>query len=138
MTDTDYFEALAVAGEWVRGSAPVPLTIGAVRKAYVATGVYIACDREGRVRYVGSAARPGNPYGVGTRVHEHRLRERANWRRIWLLPLWDDTPWPIVRAIEGRVIRLLAPTDNRVGHRDLTVPSRSGAAAAAPDSSLGS
>ena len=125
MTDTNYFEALAAAGDWARGAAPNPLTMRVVRKAFVATGVYIACDRDGRVRYVGSAARPGRPHGLGDRVHEHRVPQRGSWRWIWVLPLLDDTPAVVVRAIEGRVIRLLSPSDNQVGHRNLVVPPRS-------------
>ena len=75
-----------------------------------------------------------NPHGVGTRIHEYRLIARAACRRIWLLPLWDDTPWPIVCAIERRVIRLLDPTGNRVRHHDMVVPVRSSVAMAAPGS----
>lgn len=72
--------------------------------------IYIACDAGGAVTYVGSSIRP-----VRRRLGEHfRDRERAaTWKTLWVLPLEEDLPAPLVRLCEARVGRMLKPHRTR-------------------------
>ncbi len=98
------FAAAPLAQEFVltRG---IPVTLPDVKNA-----IYIACDTDGAVRYVGSSIR-----SVRRRLTEHLgERERAGaWKSLWVLPLDEALPEPLVRLCEARVGRLLRPTENR-------------------------
>lgn len=74
--------------------------------------VYIIVDAGDHIVYVGSVAR-GRPDAIVARLTEH-LRERGKariWRRVWVIPLREDTPSTVVRAIEGRVALRVGLTD---------------------------
>ncbi len=124
MTEERYYSAVALAGDWARGVSPRPICLASAGRAHVRTGVYIACDCLGVVLYVGSACRPMDPHGVGTRVAEHPVSRRRRWASVWLIPLHDDTPNVVVHAIEGAIIALLAPAENRRQHSFCRVPAR--------------
>ncbi len=98
------FAAAPVAQEFVL-SRGLPDTLPDVSNA-----IYIACDEGGDVAYVGSSIR-----SVRQRVTEHlRNRDRAStWKTLWVLPLDEGLPEPLVRLCEARVGRLLKPTRNR-------------------------
>ena len=72
--------------------------------------IYIACNRDGEVVYVGSSIRTAR-----RRLREHvRDRHRGGtWDSVWVIPLRDDLRESRVRIAEGRVGRLLKPTENK-------------------------
>lgn len=125
MNAARYREAAALAANWIRGLYPRAISIERLPRARVPVGIYIPCGPDGRVRYVGSAVRPGTSNGLACRVNEHSLRRRGTWRYVWVIPLWDDTPREVVRAIEGQIIDFLGlPADNRARHLPRHIPHR--------------
>lgn len=110
MSPEQYRAAAALAGTALLRPRSRPQLVQAMTGTE-AHAVYVACDRTGRVRYVGSTI--GRP--AKARVAEHladpeRTRE---WHQAWVIPLRASTPGPVVRSIEGRVGRFLRPSDTR-------------------------
>lgn len=107
MTAVLYRVARRLAGEHraVAVGHPHHLTAAGMRSLPTSrVAVYVAVDAADRVAYVGSVAR-GRPGAVAARLHEH-LRAPAKartWRRVWVIPLSDETRASIARVIEGRV-----------------------------------
>lgn len=76
------------------------------------SAVYIIADRHGRVCYVGSVAR--RSFGaLRARLREHlRTRPRASrWATVMVIPLRASTAVKGVRRVEGRVGKVLMPTE---------------------------
>lgn len=77
-------------------------------------GVYIACNIQGDVDYVGSVYRLGDPEGAARRLAEH-LRDpkrHRTWRFVWWIPMHASAPLTYVRRTEGLVGAMLRPTRN--------------------------
>ena len=120
LTPSLYSELARLAVPWCAGLYPRPIPIERVREALVSTGIYLACAADGTLRYVGMAVRRADAVGVGGRVREHKVSRRAEWDRVWIVPLRPDTPRSVARSIESLFIRMLRPTDNI----DLSRPHR--------------
>jgi hypothetical protein len=119
-----YHESAKLARGWARATYSQPIPIDRVTRMRVAVGVYFACRSDGKLLYIGSAARPRNTHGVAKRIFEHPLPVRGRWWSVWILPLYDDTPRDIVHAIEGQIIDLLRPPRNRRRHAPRIIPQR--------------
>lgn len=128
MTEVEYRRAALISAGWARGVVPRPFPITRLEELRMDVGVYFACQLDGRLHYVGSVCRPGNPAAFRQRVSEHDAQRSMYWHRFWLLPLHDNTPEWIVRAIEGEIIQLLRPPSNIAQPRVRLVPIRSDAA----------
>lgn len=117
MTSLDYGAALAEACGW-QADDPIPywMTREGLRRLEVRVGIYFACIANGQLDYVGSARRPSSPRGVAIRALSHSAGRRNRWARFWVLPLRVDCPIGVVRAIEGQIIDLLNPPENRRAH----------------------
>jgi hypothetical protein len=111
-----YRDAAELGAGWVRGLVTRPVLLERLPAIRVGVGVYLACGPDGSLCYVGSAVRPHAVHGVADRVFEHPLTRRARWREAWIIPLREDTPREVVHAVEGGIIELFRPPDNRVRH----------------------
>jgi hypothetical protein len=111
-----YHDAAELGAGWVRGLVTRPVLLERLQRIRVGVGVYLACGSDGSLCYVGSAVRPNAVHGLAARVFEHPLTRRARWREAWILPFREDTPRKVVHAVEGQIIELLRPPDNRVRH----------------------
>jgi hypothetical protein len=111
-----YWVACSLAGEWRRGYLPdgVNLLSAAPPFPRVRRGVYIACDRTGRIVYVGKVTR-ADARAVRARVFEHVRDDKKAylWATIHVVPLRDDTPTEVVAHLEGVIGRRLMPATNR-------------------------
>ncbi|GMU09072.1 hypothetical protein [Corallococcus caeni] len=116
MTRDLYLRAAGVGGDWVRGAHLRAIRLELTKRANAGVGIYFCCDAQGQLRYIGSAVRPESAHGVGARLHEHPLSRRANWTSAWILPLKNETPRDVVHIIEGRLITIFDPPDNRRRH----------------------
>jgi hypothetical protein len=119
-----YHRLLRLASGWADRGIAEPMPRWKVEEMNVSTGLYIACDIQGEVLYVGSAKRTSKKDGVHRRIKEHSLDRRLTWEWFWILPLKEETPLNVVRAIEGQVIDLLEPPMNRRRLMVRFVPSR--------------
>jgi hypothetical protein len=109
-----YAGLTSYAGGWLSEHVPRPFPVDQLDHLDVASGVYVVEDALDRVRYVGSVCRPGNSRGIACRLREH-LRDpgkRLTWHHVWVVPLREDTPRRIVRAVEGAVGAELTPVGN--------------------------
>jgi hypothetical protein len=88
----------------------------------VRTAVYVICNDERTVRYVGSVDRTKPALAARLRAHLAETSEaRQQWTRVGLIRLPDGLTEPAVRRCEGRVGRALDPSDNK---RLPSVPGR--------------
>ena len=124
MNSTSYHRAAQLSGDWARGLYPHPIPMYSINSLHVCVGIYFACRADGILLYVGSAVRPKSRYGIADRIHEHQMHRRGCWRLIWVLPLHDDTPAPTVHLIEGQIIDLFNPPQNRRRHIPAVMPRR--------------
>src|SRR4051794_20337032 len=110
MRPEQYRAAAALAGPALLRARPHPQLVhqltGGERNA-----VYVACDRTGRVRYVGSTI--GRPAWARVCEHLTDVHKTREWHEVWVIPLRSETPEQSVRSIEGRVGRYLRPTDTQ-------------------------
>jgi hypothetical protein len=114
---------LGVVMGWSRPVlAPMSEVTARRRWTDVRSGVYIVCEPDGTVRYVGSIRRRTPALGERLLAHlkEKPLR-RATWARVALIRTPDVLAAEAVRRTEGRVGRALDPQDNE---RLPAVPSR--------------
>jgi hypothetical protein len=102
------------AGRWAASVQPTPCAIERHAQLRGGSAVYIACDDEDRVLYVGSVHRPGDAAGLAGRIAEHlrNAEKRLRWRRLWVLSLRADVPLAVVRDLEAIVGTELAPPWN--------------------------
>lgn len=119
-----YRVALQIAGDWARGACSSSIRALDIPRIRASVGIYFGCRSDGRLLYIGSAVRPLNPHGVAHRILEHPLKVRERWWYVWVLPLYDDTPPTIVRAIEGQIIDCLSPPLNIRRHHAQSIPPR--------------
>lgn len=113
--EADQENALGVVIGWSRPIL-MPIAKVAAGKEWtdVRTAVYIVCDDERIVRYVGSVDRTKPALSARLRVHLAEASEaREQWTQVGLIRLPDDLPEPAVRRCEGRVGRALNPVDNK-------------------------
>lgn len=124
MTPEDYDEAVALARGWQKGAGyPRPISRSLMARLNVRVGVYFACLTNGELDYIGSAVRPDTSHGLMERIRGHPRSRRARWGRFWVLPLRNDTPESIVRAIEGQLIDMFSPPENRRRHSSILIPT---------------
>jgi hypothetical protein len=112
MTARAYGAAWCCAGRFA--CPPIPRCFSLTRGIPAAlpacaNAVYVATDLGGDVRYVGSTTRTSP---VRLAAHARDVRRATEWSHLWIVPLVDDLPRRVVLDIEGRVGRLLKPTDN--------------------------
>lgn len=88
--------------EWLRTARRTPRA-----------AVYVAWDRVGRCRYVGSVHRPSNPAAVASRMREHMIDpdRRGRWVVVTVFPIARDLGVEVVRACEAVTARFLHPLD---------------------------
>ncbi len=110
MTPDGYAVAAGLMGEWLATSLPRRYDPAGVLPR-LSAAVYVALDDRGRVVYVGSVLRRGDPSALSHRIREHLRRRR--WRWIAVFPIRSDAPTDAVRHAEGRVGRYLRPLHNR-------------------------
>jgi hypothetical protein len=111
-----YLQSFQIARGWGREALSEAIPGWKVAELPVSTGIYITCGFDQLVRYVGSAHRPGVTHGVYRRITEHPVPWQLQWEWFWIIPLKNETPLDLVRAIEGQVIDLLNPPMNRKRH----------------------
>lgn len=117
VTESLYHACYAYLGEHRAEPLPEPYElVGACaeRLPQPTSCVYVVGDADGEALYVGSIHR-AHPSALQARLREHlsERRKARTWRRVWVLPVRSGTPRAVVRALEGRVGRRLAPTDQR-------------------------
>jgi hypothetical protein len=92
----------AAAGPWQCGDLLGPVRFADRHGIDVLVGIYLVCDEQGQLIYVGQARRNG---GVLARLDGHAV-ERAKldaFSDVWVLHLHDRTDQQTLDAIEGRI-----------------------------------
>lgn len=119
MTVTMTQERFKLVRRWASGVAtdnhPQPYHLKAGSVPEVGSAIYITCDWEGNVRYVGSVHRPDNPLGLRDRLAEHRRRRDIfrYWTQVWVVEL-TGADSDVVHRIEGAIGRELDPCDTKL------------------------
>jgi hypothetical protein len=99
------------AGAWLDEPLPRRIALDQLDEITARSGVYVVCEPQERVQYVGSVCRPRTPGAVARRLREH-LQEghkRLGWKWVWVVPLKLETPLPVVRSVEACIGADLAP-----------------------------
>ena len=117
MSDSLYMSCCQIAGIYLRRevweSASFAQVVEGVRWGKVSKAVYVVLDVRNRVAYVGSVDRLSES-GLAGRLYQHsRLRGRAHWYAVRIVPLRDGTPRSKVVELEGTIGRRLRPYDNQ-------------------------
>lgn len=109
---------------WAKEPIPAPVPPTRLTEFPGGVGVYVACDPMGNVQYVGSVLRPHDDLGVVHRIQAHPVDRWKEWYWFWFVPLADDTPLWIVRAVEAHAIARLTPIQNRSRPKPRIIPRR--------------
>ncbi|MFJ1756520.1 hypothetical protein [Kitasatospora sp. NPDC088134] len=92
---------------------PITEVLDGRRWANVRTGVYVPCDHDFTVRYVGSIHRTDPALATRLREHFAKHPEReGTWTRMALIALPNALTTAALRRCEGRAGRALDPLDN--------------------------
>jgi hypothetical protein len=72
--------------------------------------VYIACDPDHEVEYVGKVRRRGKK-GLASRLSHHHVPQ-ATWETMWIVPLRENLSDQDVRQVEAVLVARLRPRQN--------------------------
>lgn len=96
-----WFDAAGPAGNHLLSGRRLDLTMS--------VGLYVGVDACDRCLYAGKVCRRDG--GVAERLLWHE-QPVETWSSVWLLPLSEACPDPLVRAYEASLIRRHAPSGN--------------------------
>lgn len=87
-------------------------TVGTITvpTAAMAVGIYAVIDEYDQLRYIGKVCR-NDPSAIRDRLAHHHAAA-PDWYAVWLLPLRDRCPNPLVEVLESHLIRAYRPCDN--------------------------
>jgi hypothetical protein len=111
MNNRQYSIARSKAMRWRGPSVPTRFYLGRGIPADLPsapTAIYIAELDDGRCAYVGQTRQ-----GTATRLMQHATRwsRSTRWTAVWVVPILDEVPDRELDRIEGRIGRLLRPTE---------------------------
>jgi hypothetical protein len=108
------YTALAkIAGDRLLRAMPEPQPVASQHLPDLSNAVYAAEDARGRICYVGSVYRPGDPRGLASHIEEYLRGDlrTGKWIKIYVLPLRSDISESAVRRLCGEVAGWLLPYD---------------------------